>query len=72
MAKKINKLNLPAEQTSLHAKFGSSSSYSLRDLDDPTDGQTDGQTDLNSSCHADQEYIYFIWSEMTPSSVAHF
>jgi len=32
-----------------------------------TDGQTDRRTWLDSSSHADQEYIYFMGSETSPS-----
>ena len=42
------------------------SSYGLRVCVDP-DGRTDGHGYLNSSRRADQEYIYFIWSEMLTS-----
>ena len=34
--------------------------------DGRTDGRTDGQNIFSSSRHADQEYIYFVGSPMTP------
>ena len=68
----IFELDLPADKRQPYAKFQLPISIPSEDSVITTDGRTDGQTDGQTDGHGyivlefypDQEYIYFIGSEM--------